>query len=302
MRENKLDRRSFVKAAGCFIAAGTNGFPDDAPDRYLDRGNELAGGMIIPAYFYPTNGGLSDRFAQVAWASRWLAQNGTGGFDKLVAIVNVDSGPGLATDPKYTSAIDVVKSAGGTVLGYVATGYGNKSYLSITTEIDSWISYYPNLDGIFLDEWNGQNPGFAGMYQDLFWHVTVNRQLSSCVCNPGVPFSPGNTNPDPAWWGTAFVVHENRGNLATEISLPVWLQTNSHADKGAVLIHGLSSQARTTRTIVDAKSKGARWFYVTDDLLPNPWDKIPGEIAGATADGSNTYWWNLIWSIGKVHT
>ena len=107
--------------------------PSKQPEHPVIRFDDLPGGMLIPAYFYPDHGGIGDRFELLARAADWLARFGTKGFDRLIAIVNVDSGPGTAADSSYTSAINVVKSAGGSVIGYVATDYGKKGYAAITS-------------------------------------------------------------------------------------------------------------------------------------------------------------------------
>ncbi|KAL8877909.1 MAG: hypothetical protein Q9198_004168, partial [Flavoplaca austrocitrina] len=108
--------------------------------------------ILLPLYLYP---GTS--------ASAWSNVTAAIAADENVQwqiIVNPNSGPGTyPPDANYISAISKLNSYPNVVtVGYVATGYTQVSYESLTAQIDvyaQWASY-PDADisvaGIFFDE------------------------------------------------------------------------------------------------------------------------------------------------------
>src|SRR5580765_227010 len=68
-------------------------------------------GVMVPAYFYPTPGGLWDSLSNAATHI------------PLVAIMNPNNGPDTGQNPDYVAAVNSVHSAGGKVTGYVYTSY-----------------------------------------------------------------------------------------------------------------------------------------------------------------------------------
>ena len=72
--------------------------------------------------------------------------------DKLgFVIINPNSGPGDQKDDMYVKQAIRAKAVGGTVLGYVATGYGKIEIDSIISQIKKYQEWY-TIEGVFLDE------------------------------------------------------------------------------------------------------------------------------------------------------
>src|SRR5262249_54128737 len=67
------------------------------------------------------------------------------------AILNPDSGPGSAADPRYVEPVAAIRAAGGEVVGYVDTGYGRRSGAAVLRELAAYQSWY-GLRGGFLDQ------------------------------------------------------------------------------------------------------------------------------------------------------
>ena len=93
--------------------------------------------MAVPAYFYPGS----------YWTQLDQARSGVG-----VAVMNPDSGPGAGQNPNYVGAVQSAEAAGINVVGYVYTSYGSRSIAAVESDISNYYSWYPDLDGIFLDE------------------------------------------------------------------------------------------------------------------------------------------------------
>ncbi|WP_323120531.1 spherulation-specific family 4 protein [Burkholderia alba] len=84
-----------------------------------------AADLVVPAYCYPSGAG--------ATASRTFAANAPS--VRLTAILNPDSGPGSAADPAYTAAVAALRAAGGKVIAYVHTSYGQRPLSAVTRGI-----------------------------------------------------------------------------------------------------------------------------------------------------------------------
>lgn len=125
-----------------------------------------------------------------------------------IVVVNPNSGPGSSVDDQWTQAIEWLKGAGATVIGYVSTDFGgpydpdNTGQSSLATEqdyidlLDTWVSFYPEIDGFWLDEIpfytdDDQSPPNAeadearAFYQSMTQHAKLNLGKFFVGGNPG---------------------------------------------------------------------------------------------------------------------
>jgi len=105
------------------------------------------------------------------------------------------------------------------------------------------------------------------------------------VANPGDPFSEVEAyiraadtlvifegpyrNSDPN--GPSFSSYPNRGPY-TGLS-PWWMHYDS--SRFANLVYGTSTQLEMVGSAMKSIGSHAGYVYITDDLLPNPWDTLP---------------------------
>jgi hypothetical protein len=275
-----------------------------------------AGGMVVPAYFYPNDGGnYGDDWYQLAAGAAYMQANGLNGYNTLIAVGNPNSGPGSAEDPNYLSAFTNVRANKGKVVGYVWTNYGAQPLATVENQIKQWVSWYGSqLDGIFLDGWGGYQSGnipgvkpamsYLTYYQDLYNYVTKTEKLPVVVANPGWAFDATQTNPACVATATIFCVDEQPySNITAGYPLPLWLQTAGNTTKGCVIYYQLPlNQPSTLTSVVEtAKSEGASWIYCTDNQsASNPYNNIPG-VASGNPDGQwNSYWGNEEWSVAQA--
>lgn len=154
---------------------GTNAMPAfSANPRKSVYINSAKGGMkiLVPAYFYP--GSDWDRMAAAAAKMP----------GRFYAIVNVNSGPGYNYNPSYFAAIKELQDSGGKAIGYVSTQYAARPIDSVKSYIDRWYSFYPSINGIFLDE----QPNVSGKewyYQQLYSYIKQKDSTALVVSNPG---------------------------------------------------------------------------------------------------------------------
>ena len=226
--------------------------------------NTAAAGIMVPLYTYP--GGTWDRVANTKIAHPGLP---------IVAIVNPASGPGSSKDSNYATGIANLKSAGVVVIGYVSTAYTGRSLTAVEGDIDRWHSWYPNLDGIFFDEqtnWAGKESYY--------------KQASDYANSKGLSFTVGNpgANSIPSYLDTVDVVliYESPG-LPNLSSYSSWA---SYPNEKLGMIPFSVSSLPTSWVQNAAQTIG--WIYVTNDVLPNPWDSLPsyfGDLANVLDNG-----------------
>src|SRR6185436_19440286 len=114
-------------------------------------------GIVVPAYFYP--------------GSLWNSMNYAAGRVPLVAIMNPNSGPDMTQNPDYIAAVNSLRAAGGTVIGYVSTSYAARDTNAVRTDIDRYYSFYA-MDGIFLDEMtDDSDPNHLDYYATLYQYI-----------------------------------------------------------------------------------------------------------------------------------
>lgn len=209
-----------------------------------------ATGIMVPLYTYP--GGTWNRVIETKNDHPDVP---------VVAIVNPASGPGGSRDSNYVSGIGKLKDAGVIVIGYVSTAYTNRALSAVKSDIDKWASWY-DIDGIFFDEqtnWAGKE-----------WYYT---QAGDYAESKGLDFTVGNpgANSIPSYLDTVDVVliYESPG-LPNLNNYQSWSSYDN--DKLGMIPFGVGSLP--TNWINNA-AKLVGWIYVTNDVLPNPWDSLP---------------------------
>lgn len=210
-------------------------------------------GIIVPLYTYPTSS---------TWDAMVSAKTAYPSVP-IVAIINPSSGPGTATDSNYSNGIKKLQAAGITVLGYVYTSYTSRSSSLVKADIDSYKSWYPSLNGIFLDEmanWAGGESYY--------------KNLNDYAKSKGFTFTVGNPGADTisSYVGTVdnIIIYESAGTPSLS-SLGGW-HTNHDRANFSIIPYGVSS---LDDAYVDSSSAYVGYLYITNDDLPNPWDSLP---------------------------
>ncbi len=207
--------------------------------------------MFIPAYFYP--GPLWDQ----AIAGAPIV--GT-------MVMNPASGPGVSSNSDYVAAVNKAQAAGIKVIGYVHTSYGARDAAVVKAEIDSYKAWY-GVSGIFLDE-VASDAALIPYYQDLAAHVRATAGTFVAL-NPGTIPAQGYMDV-----GDTVVVFEGTYTTYKTWSPPAWAGQYP-ASKFVHLIHAASGTAAMKNAVNLSHNRSGGNIYVTNDLLPNPWDTLP---------------------------
>jgi len=238
---------------------------DAAPEAEAGPEAGAPTGLIIPLYTYPTDG---------TWDAVIQAKKSHPSVPILAAI-NPDSGPGSAKSADYATGITNLEAAGVTVIGYVPTGYGTQSYSSVAnveSEVDDYVSWYPNLAGIFFDEMS-TSATEQSYYQTLATYVS-SHGLDVTVGNPG-------TNVPDALLGifTVLVVYEDQ-NLPAASAIDSDYAAHGGAPF-AYIAYGVASLP-SAQTLASLDTY-VRYAYVTDLGGSNPYGALPSYFAGEVA-------------------
>jgi hypothetical protein len=223
--------------------------------------------LAVPAYAWP---------GEPAWADFVDGAAATGG----LVVANPASGVGGAQDVTYVDAVAAARARGATVLGYVSTRYGARDAAEIDAEVAAWFDWYA-VDGIFYDE----VPDAVGCVDTVDWYAARAAVAREIAPGAFLAYNPGIDSCE-AWLDQAdlVVVIEHDAATVRGFALPEWA-SGWPADRFWLLAYA-ATDADMTALLDEARAAGVGWVYVTDDVLPNPWDDAPAfwgdEIAAAS--------------------
>ena len=212
-------------------------------------------GIIIPLYIYPTS------FAWNLVANEKIMHPNV----PIVTIINPNSGPGTYQDPNYVNGINKLRSAGVTVIGYVYTSYASRPITAVEQDVRVYKTFYPNINGIMFDEMN--NVAGAG-------HESYYSTVSNYAKALGLSFTVGNAGADvpSSFIGTVdTILNFERQGYPTISYLDGW---HSQYSKYRWGMTSYGDQYLSDAFVYYAKQYSG-YIYITDDVLPNPYDTLP---------------------------
>lgn len=207
---------------------------------------------LVPAYFQP---GVESPW-EYAMAR---AVPGT------TMILNPASGPGNAPVAGYQNTVRRARLAGIAVIGYVHTSWGKRSLRTVRAEVARYQAWY-GVDGIFFDE-------AATSPRALPYYRSARRQTKK-TGNARVVFNHG-TVPHQRYMRLAdvAVIFEGNADEYQRSAMPPWASAYP-AHRFAALVYATPQQA-LQGVLGAARQRGVGYVYVTDDVLSNPWDRLP---------------------------
>jgi Spherulation-specific family 4 len=234
-------------------------------------------GIVVPAYFYPAPGSTgSNYWKMMAQASAKVP---------LVAVANVGNGPGTIVDMNYSNAIACLRTNGGSVFGYVATGYTSSNIVNVEAQVDLWHSFY-NLDGIFLDEMTSDTNVAHYQYYDTIYNYIDSKYGAeySIMGNPGV-----QTQKPYLALPTADILCTYEGYTGyTNYVTPSWT-TNYQSVQFLQLVYSVTNSATMSNYVAIAQNRNVGWIFVNDSGTSYVWDDLPN------------YWTNEVNYVRKLN-
>jgi hypothetical protein len=249
--------------------------------------------ILVPAYFYPSASGSDwDRLTSAARSGA-----------SITAIVNPGSGPGTSSNSDYVRAINGFRAAGGTVIGYVPSGYiGQQVNAGASCQPASGGTYttgdviacaglyktFYAVDGIFVDEFGppvgGALPGdVLSFYQSVYDGIKAVDPNWTVFGNPGQGAPESLLRVGSVGGADTLVTFENRAALYVG-SPPAAYTSNFPASRFANILIESGAGFDVTAALTAARARNVGYIYITDDTLPNPYDRLPtyfdAEVAG----------------------
>jgi hypothetical protein len=227
------------------VGCGTDSPPPPPPVEVAELG------IAVPGYVDPSD---SDYWQSVIEAAPQVRD----------VIVNPNSGPGEAESAPHVQLIRKLRDAGVRVLGYVSTGWGARDEAAVYSEIDRYREWY-GVNDIFLDE-AAAVPEEVDTYAE--YSARVHEAGGIVVLNPGLL-------PDRGYfeYADAIVTFEDSADQYFKAGTPPTWLTETSAEVWHIVIG--SPQDRLSGVVDRAREHGADKVYVTDDVKPNPYDRLP---------------------------
>ncbi len=175
------------------------------------------------------------------------------------------------TDSSYGAVIDNLQADSGKVIGYVYTSYGTRALSSVESDIDAWYTFYPSMNGIFLDEQTNVT-GKESYYGQIYNYVKQKDSSSLVVTNPGT-----STLESYLFYGgkrIADVICTFETNQGFNMWTPSSWCSKYSRDNFYVIPYNIPS-SQWLSTINRAASLNVGWVYLTDATLPNPYNGLP---------------------------
>jgi hypothetical protein len=214
-------------------------------------------GLYVPLFTYPTSS---------TWNTLINTKNAHPGLAMRV-VINPGSGVGSSKDSNYVTGINNLKGSGIKVGGYVYTSYGSRDPNVIKAEIDNYKLWY-GVDGIFFDEMSNVI-GKEQYYKDLTAYVK-SKGMTFTIGNPG-------TSTLQSFVGSVdtILIYESAGYPSVSIVASRTFNGQPSNSNFGIIPYGCLSL--DTNWITQVKPY-CGWIYVTNDVLPNPWDSLPSYL------------------------
>jgi len=208
-------------------------------------------GLYIPLYMYP----------DANWLQVIEIKNKYPDLP-ILAIINPDSGPGTTVDSTFTDYINRLLAAGIIVHGYDHTSETNRDLADVKADIDGYKNFYPQIQGIFFDEMKSTAGGES--YYTAASEYARSKGFSVTNGNPGmnIPSSYKDTV-------NIFLISETQGTIDLSVA-GSWPTTD--ASRIALMVH---TEPSIPEDWVKDACKVSDWLYITDDVMPNPYNRLP---------------------------
>lgn len=227
-------------------------------------------GIILPFYVYPNNPYTDPVVARLLGLIRQYREV------PVIVVINPASGPGTVWDGNWAALIRVLRAAGACVAGYVSTAYAVRPAGEVFADINAWLTLYADtpISTCFFDEqpWDVTvgSVDTVALYKSYTDYCHA-RNLFPTIGNPG-------TNQRGEHFATRtadlIIVHEN-STWPTESDM-LGNFTGGHVDYRYTLRAALCyGQSVLVPGLVKQLAKYVQYIYVTDDVLPSPWDSLP---------------------------
>lgn len=200
-----------------------------------------------------------------------------------------DAGKPYVADKALTANIDKAIAKGKIVSVYVTAGYDKVGFDEVLNRVASALQAYPKVKAVFLDEINydqcdkyksfasgtGSVKGFRTRFPDVSLQLNPGAPILNCYegladayLNLERPLA--DPNGVPAWLANV--------NLPGNVPYYEWMFSAANRNKIWQMVHSVPANQMVS-AIDAALTRNASVLYITNDIMPNPYDKLPDEAA-----------------------
>jgi hypothetical protein len=239
-------------------------------------------------YVYPGGSGLA----------YWNELDQSASKINVDAIVNPANGPGTVADPNYVAAINnLISTPHGKVFGYISSNFGNASLTQVESDIQGYINLYGSkFSGFFIDQMylHGDLPGppvvpsTLSFYQSIYNYIKGLNPSYQVIGNPGTPFLNGLSPSDYLSTANQFVIFEGPSvgppggvgfnNYSYGLNWFTQYPSNRFANIIFDVPADVGNPSQSSAMLADlhkAVQYRAGSVFLTDGVLPNPYDHLP---------------------------
>ena len=206
---------------------------------------------------------------------------------KFVVAININSGPDTAVNTDYSAhgLVDLRNAATASgadlkIIGYNSTLYNNgtRSAAQIDLDTDRWFSFYgTQIDGIFFDEMNNIT-GSEAFYLARSNYAKSKNWAGITWGNPGTSTIAGYV----PTVDTLVIVEADNSSRPNSATMNTRTFNGVYPrEKFCSIIYNQSSL--DTAYIDSTITPYIGYYWVTDDILPNPYDSLPTYLASFMA-------------------
>ncbi len=227
--------------------------------------------LWVPAYYYPFGPGLR----------QWNHLIASAKLAPIVAIVNPASGPGDHVDTNFAAVLPRARKAGITLVGYIGTQYGRKPLEQVRREMETYLSYYPDIRGFHFDE-QSSRAADVDYYTELYRDVHRRIPDALVLTNPGTLCDRAYAARPAA---DVISLFENERGI-DRYRPPDWAG-KFPSSRFCVQAHAVATANDMKHAVARAARLKVGYVFITDDVLPNPYDRLPSywddEVAAVRA-------------------
>ena len=239
---------------------GINGFSD----KNVNKNNvKIKQSVIATTYTYPD--GKNSFWSDVL----------TLGKDKVpYVLINPNNGAGKKIEVNYADQIKKNKEAGIKNIAYIPTTYQRRNINDVKAEVDRYFEFYgtDNINGFFFDEISSNTSQQIKYMKEVFEYVKNKSQNNLVIANPGAAISDGISP-----YADIFVTSEVSANTyINKFEKPKSSFENNQLNAKHIwhIVHSATPK-EYAEIIKLSRERNAGWLMITDDIMPNPYDKKP---------------------------
>ncbi|XP_063900029.1 uncharacterized protein LOC135119547 [Zophobas morio] len=230
--------------------------------------------VVFPFYIYPDFGSSVS-----AWQT--LYESALDNSLQFIVIINPNDGPGFKLNLEYQLGCEKLNNFV-KLFGYVSTTYGTRDMQEVIEDIERWVVWY-SISGLFLDEVTSHKQDltyyrrlcsfiyskYGKLFQIMLNPGRVPHEDYFRLCNYIVTFENFYSN-----WNKENL-YQYDGSTIKHHHFSEELNTDFECCTQVALIHSCPSEFVMKKALKLCKVRKLRAIFITNEKMPNPWNKIP---------------------------